>query len=94
MTLRRQGAMVECETRTQEALVAALRARPRTPYCAGQCILVAKASFFNSLLDRVSTMALEHSRVRAGEHRSVVHPLRRTFQDLGKNGGGILDSAQ
>ena len=38
------------ETRTQEALVAALRARPRTPYRAGQCVLVAKASILNSLL--------------------------------------------
>ena len=38
------------ETRTQEALVAALRARPRTPCRAGQCVLVAKASIFNSLI--------------------------------------------
>src|SRR5665647_359037 len=38
------------ETRTQGALVAALRARPRTPYRADQCVLVAKASFVNSLL--------------------------------------------
>ena len=44
--------MGECETRTQEALVAALRARPRTPYRAGQCVLVAKASPFSSLLRR------------------------------------------
>ena len=49
MTLCRQGAMVDWETRTQEALVAALRARPRTPYRAGQCVLVAKASILNSL---------------------------------------------
>ncbi len=42
--------MGEREARTQEALVAALRARPRTPYRAGQCVLVAKASFFSSLL--------------------------------------------
>jgi hypothetical protein len=39
------------ETRTQGALVAALRARPRTPYRAVQCVLVAKASIFNSLLE-------------------------------------------
>jgi hypothetical protein len=52
MTLRNQGAMGECETRTQEALVAALRARPRTPYRAGQCVLVAKASVLNSLLEQ------------------------------------------
>jgi hypothetical protein len=50
MTLRRQGAMGERETRTQGALVAALRARPRTPYRAVQCVMVAKASIFNSLL--------------------------------------------
>jgi len=43
--------MAARETRTQEALVAALRARPRTPYRAGQCVLVAKASIFNSLLE-------------------------------------------
>ena len=42
--------MGECETRTQEALVAALRARPRTPYRAAQCVLGAKASLFSSLL--------------------------------------------
>jgi len=50
MTLRRQGAMGERETRTQGALVAALRARPRTLYRAVQCVLGAKASIFNSLL--------------------------------------------
>jgi hypothetical protein len=49
MTLRHQGAMGERETRTQEALVAALRARPRTQYRAVQCVLGAKASVFNSL---------------------------------------------
>jgi len=49
--LRLQGAMGKRETRTQEALVAALRARPRTPYRAGQCVLEAKASIFNSLLE-------------------------------------------
>jgi hypothetical protein len=38
------------ERRTQEALVAALRARPRTTYRAGQCGLVAEASSFSSLL--------------------------------------------
>jgi len=53
MTLRRKGAMGERERRTQEALVAALRARPRTPYRAGQCVLVAKASLFSSLLGRL-----------------------------------------
>ena len=54
MTLRHQGAMGTRETRTQEALVAALRARPRTPYRAVQCLLVAKASIFNSLLGPLS----------------------------------------
>jgi hypothetical protein len=49
MTLRRQGAMDTCETRTQEARVAALRARPRTPHRAVQCVMVAKALIFNSL---------------------------------------------
>ena len=46
------------ETRTQEALVAALRARPRTPYRAGQCVLVAEASVVNSLLDPQRTLDL------------------------------------
>jgi hypothetical protein len=50
VTLRHQGAMGKRETRTQEALVAALRARPRTPYRAARCVLVAEASIFNSLL--------------------------------------------
>ena len=50
MTLRRQGEQGTCETRTQGALVAALRARPRTPYRAGHCALAAAASFFGSLL--------------------------------------------
>jgi len=51
MALRLQSEMGECETRTQGALVAALRARPRTPYRAVQCVLGAKASLFSSLLD-------------------------------------------
>ncbi len=41
------------ETRTQEALVAALRARPRTPYRTVQCVLGAKASIFSSLTGSV-----------------------------------------
>ena len=51
MTLRLQSACAECETRAQEALVAAVHARPRTPYRAVQCVLVAKASFFSGLLE-------------------------------------------
>ena len=47
--------MGKCETRTQEALVAALRGRPRTPYRAAQCVLGAKASLFSSLLERDAT---------------------------------------
>ena len=53
MTLSRQGAMGERETRTRGAIVAALRSRPRTPYRAVQCVLGAKASIFNSLLDMI-----------------------------------------
>ena len=49
MTLRRRGAMGKPERRTQGAFVAALRARPRTPYRAGQCVLAAEASFVSSL---------------------------------------------
>ena len=49
MEPRPQSVMGECETRTQEVLVAALRARPRTLYRAVQCVLEAKASIFNSL---------------------------------------------
>src|SRR4030042_4409729 len=51
MTLRRQAAAGERKTRTQGALVAALRARPRTSYRAVRRVLVAKASIFNSLLE-------------------------------------------
>jgi hypothetical protein len=61
MTLRRWSAMDERETRTQGALVAALRARPRTPYRAGQRVLVAKASIFNSLLKRIIILDLKCS---------------------------------
>ena len=50
MTLRSEGAMAECETRTEEARIAALFARPMTQYRAGQCALAAKALFFSSLL--------------------------------------------
>jgi hypothetical protein len=37
-----------CAARTQGALVAALRARPRTRHRAVQCVLAAKASILNS----------------------------------------------
>ncbi|MHB8869373.1 MAG: hypothetical protein ACYC8U_11305, partial [Thermoleophilia bacterium] len=40
-----QGAMGTRETRTQGALVAALRARPRTPYRAVQCVLKVRRHF-------------------------------------------------
>ena len=49
MTIRHQGAVAECETRTQGVRIAARLARPRTQYRAGQCALVADASFFSSL---------------------------------------------
>jgi hypothetical protein len=49
MTPRRRSAMGECERRTQEALIAALFARPRTHYRAAQCVPGAGASFFSSL---------------------------------------------
>ena len=58
MTLRLQGAMGASETRTQGALVAVLRVRPRTPYRAVQCVLGAKASIFNSLLNRARRRAI------------------------------------
>jgi hypothetical protein len=66
MTLRRQGAMGKRETRTQEALVAALRARPRTPYRADQCVLGAKASIFSSPLGRNTGMPHGQCLVRSG----------------------------
>jgi hypothetical protein len=44
---RNRAAEVSCWSEFQQA---ALRARPRTPYRAVQCVLVAKASIFNSLL--------------------------------------------
>jgi len=50
MTLRCQNAMAQCERRTQEVRIAALFARPRTCYRAGECVLGAGASFFRCLL--------------------------------------------
>src|SRR5450759_2958434 len=44
---RVRAAEVSCWSEFQQA---ALRARPRTPYRAGQCVLVAKDSLFSSLL--------------------------------------------
>jgi len=44
---RVRAAEVSCWSEFQQA---ALRARPRTPYRAGRCVLVAKASILNSLL--------------------------------------------
>ena len=49
MRLRGQDAMDECEARTQEAFVAALRTRPRTTYRAVQCELGSR----NLMLKRV-----------------------------------------
>src|SRR5665811_439617 len=71
MTLRRQGAMGERETRTQRALVAALRARPRTPYRAVQCVLGAKASIFNSLLSGQRRGFDAHDARLAQEHADL-----------------------
>ena len=48
MTLRRQDTIAAYEGRTQEALIAALFARPRTLQRAGQRALTAVASLFSS----------------------------------------------
>jgi hypothetical protein len=48
MTPRRQGSIAARERRTQEAQIAALFARPRTCYRAGQRVLAAVVSFFSS----------------------------------------------
>ena len=58
MTLRLRAAMGERETRTQGALVAALRARLRTTHGAAQCAPAAEISFFNSLLRRPTPRCL------------------------------------
>jgi hypothetical protein len=50
MTPRSQGTIAARERRTQGAQIAALFARPRTCYRAGQRVLAAVASFFSSLL--------------------------------------------
>ena len=50
MTLRRQNTIAASERRTQRAQIAALLVRLRTPYRAGQRVLGAVASLFNSLL--------------------------------------------
>gem|GEM_PF-2304745 len=76
MTLRCQGAMGERETRTRGALVAALRARPRTPYRAVQCVLAAKASIFNSLIDQSSA----RNGLAASPHRSRAMMPRMTLR--------------
>ena len=55
MERRRQSAMGTRERRTQEARIAALFARPRTCYRAAQCVLMAGALFFSSLLGHEST---------------------------------------
>lgn len=49
MTLRRQNTIAACERRTQGARMAALFVRRRTHYRAGQRVLMAEASLFNSL---------------------------------------------
>ena len=49
MTPRRWSAMGMREARTQEALLAALRVRPRTTPGAAQCSPAAEVSFFSSL---------------------------------------------
>ena len=52
MKLRRQGAMGECEARTQEALVAALRVRPRTMHRAAQCALGGRSFILNRVVSQ------------------------------------------
>ncbi len=69
MTPRRQDAMAECERRTQEVRIAALFARPRTCYRAGQCVLAAVASFFSSLLDSAALADLGHRLLPSGVRR-------------------------
>jgi hypothetical protein len=49
MTPRNRIARGTRKARTQEALVAALRARPRTTHGAAPCDPAAKVSFFSSL---------------------------------------------
>jgi hypothetical protein len=49
MTLSRECALGMRKARTQGALVAALRARPRTTHGAAQCGLGAEFSLFDSL---------------------------------------------
>jgi hypothetical protein len=51
MTPRRRSALGMREARTQEALVAALRVRPRTAHRAAQCSRVAEVSSFSRLVE-------------------------------------------
>ena len=50
MTPRRGSALGMREARTQEALVAALRVRPRTTHGAARCGPAAEVSFYSSLI--------------------------------------------
>jgi len=70
MKLRRQGAIGERESRTQGASVAALRACPRTNYRAAQCVLMAVASSFGSLL----ALPLLVTRVLADDQHHAAPP--------------------
>ncbi len=49
MALRLQDAIAAGDRRTQEASIGALLTRPRTRYRAGQRVLAAVVSLFNSL---------------------------------------------
>src|SRR5450756_2216453 len=79
------------ETRTQEALVAALRARPRTPYRAAQCVLGAKASFFSSLRGRAHVPFLQGRMRRNKREVSVAVRQREAFFQCAR-GDGEVDS--
>jgi hypothetical protein len=75
---RSGAAEVSCWSEFQQA---ALRARPRTPYRAGQCVLVAKASIFNSLPG--ADQLLEHGVLSLvdGGHASASDETRYFFGD-------------
>jgi len=63
----------------QDAVVVVLRARPRTPHRAGQCVLVAKASIFNSLLQPDPDYRISGARLTTTAASVTMEPgLRRT----------------
>jgi hypothetical protein len=66
MKIRRQGALDECEARTQGTFVAALRARPRTMHRAVERGLGGRGFILNQVVNHTGSRAAWYG---AGERR-------------------------